>query len=70
LREGKVFIADWLGGSNAQQGNTCWRKSEMFWLCGKCSQQLTLVRDGDKVVPATRCKCPGPSALREIRIHG
>jgi hypothetical protein len=71
LRQGKVFVADWVGGADAPEGNTCWRKTEMFWLCDTCSKQMTLTKQGNRVLPVARGKAPEPDpTLRELRIYG
>ena len=70
LREGKVFVADWLGGVGVPEGKSS-RRSEMFWLCDRCSKLMTLAIQGDKVLPVARGKGPAPdTTLREIRIYG
>lgn len=73
LREGKVYVADWMADAAVNQSDkTCWRRTEMFWLCENCSQQLTLSKDGNSVVPVAKGKRPksDTSLLREIRIYG
>ena len=73
LREVKVYVADWMADAAVNQSDkTCWRRTEMFWLCENCSQQLTLSKDGNSVVPVAKGKRPksDTSLLREIRIYG
>jgi hypothetical protein len=73
LREGKVFVADGMPDpASAESDKTCWRRTEMFWLCEDCSKQLTLTRNGNSVVPVAKGKRPESetSLLRELRIYG
>jgi hypothetical protein len=73
LREGKVFVADWLADpERTESDKACWRRTEMFWLCENCSKQLTLSKNRNSVEPVPKGKRPQSDAslLREIRIHG
>jgi hypothetical protein len=69
LHEGKVFVADWMAGEQVG-GSTCWRRTEMFWLCSTCSRKFSLSKKGTAIVPVRRemIADPGMSFLREIRI--
>ena len=70
LHEGKVFMADWMGGSAAESDNACWRRTEMYWLCDTCSRRFVLGKKGGSVVPleAGLVKDHNGILLREIRI--
>jgi hypothetical protein len=69
LNEGKVFVADWIGGKQ-DNGDTCWKRTEMFWLCSICCKKFVLTRNGSTIVPVKLGLVPNPGTylLREVRI--
>lgn len=53
LREGKIFAIRPNEGTPKTTGKPV-RRVEHFWLCGPCSEQMTLVRDANgevQVIP-------------------
>jgi hypothetical protein len=48
LREGRVFIFEVSAGNSDASGKRL-RRLEHFWLCGACSQILTLTHDVEGV---------------------
>jgi len=71
---GKVYVADWVASDSADEefGDTCWRRTEMYWLCEKCSRAYILRKDGSRIVPVKRDPAEPieGSLLTEIRING
>jgi hypothetical protein len=69
LNEGKVFIADWMVAKE-NDGDTCWKRTEMFWLCSSCCNSFVLARKGASIVPVKLGMIPDPGSyvLREVRI--
>ena len=53
LREGRIFIFD-VGNGASIPGEKRLHHLEHFWLCGACSERMTLVRDGAVVRVAPR----------------
>ena len=69
LHEGKVYLADWVARPEAKSDNACWRRTEMYWLCDRCSGKFVLSKDGNSVVPVKPGAISTPALLlREIRI--
>jgi hypothetical protein len=54
LREGRIFIFEVSGGAVGDNGKPL-RRIEHCWLCGDCSQRLTMKQfpDGLRAVPRT-----------------
>lgn len=48
LREGRIFLFDVATGTGDADGKRL-RHLEHFWLCGACSQNLTLIQDAGGV---------------------
>lgn len=69
LYEGKVFFADWVG-VRQDDGDICWRQSEMFRLCSNCCDTFALSKKGSSVAPVKLGMMPDPGSflLREVRI--
>jgi hypothetical protein len=69
LHEGKVYVADWVGEADPSNGTTCWRRTEMFWLCGSCCRQFALSKKGTQVEPVKLgAALLDGVMLRELRI--
>lgn len=52
LREGKVFMMEHHLRPTALEKSAAARpvaRVEHFWLCGRCSTEMTIIRDGDGV---------------------
>ena len=77
LNEGTVYIAEW-PSEGAACALTDWDgppdrhagRREMFWLCSTCNGRLTLVAEGDRVVPTPRDRVPenDDRLLRPLKI--
>jgi hypothetical protein len=68
LREGKIFVMEhstnsklWPQGPISPKGTA---RLEHFWLCGRCSQNLTLVYDRERGVEVVAKPGKGPRRER------